>query len=68
MLTNDVLVPGRTYTYSGYINTEGLNPVVPESYGVVLMVTSYLRDGYWCETTFNCYSHVYEVLSGYVYP
>ena len=45
MLTNEVLVPGKTYTFSGYIKTVGLDPLEKGKYGAALLVYSYYDDG-----------------------
>jgi RHS repeat-associated protein len=45
MLTNEILVPGKTYTFSGYIKTVGLEPLEKGKYGVALLVYSYYDDG-----------------------
>jgi YD repeat-containing protein len=45
MLTNDVVKPGNTYTFSGYIKTTELNPLVKDSFGAALLVYSYFADG-----------------------
>lgn len=45
MLDNSTVVPGKTYTLSGFVKTVDLNTLVPGTYGAVLMITSYLGDG-----------------------
>lgn len=45
MLTNDMVVPGKAYTFFGYIKTDGLNPLVQGNYGAALLVYCYFADG-----------------------
>ena len=46
MFTNDVVKPGKTYTFSGYLNTfDGFTPLVQGKYGAAILVYCYLPDG-----------------------
>ena len=45
MLTNTAVVPGKTYTFSGYIRTVGETPLVSGTYGAALLAYCYFADG-----------------------
>jgi RHS repeat-associated protein len=45
MLTNDEVVPDKTYTFSGYVKTSDLVPLKKETDGAALVVYSYYADG-----------------------
>jgi len=45
MFANSEVVPGSTYTLSGYIKTTGLSPLNTGTYGAGLVVICYLEDG-----------------------
>ncbi|MFV0342783.1 MAG: DNRLRE domain-containing protein [Anaerocolumna sp.] len=45
MVENDTVVPGKTYTFSGYVKTVGQVPLVKGTFGAGLLVYCYLEDG-----------------------
>ncbi len=45
MLTSQTVVPGETYTLSGYVRTVGQTPLVSGTYGAGLLVYCYMADG-----------------------